>query len=516
MLWLACSDVPYSSLPEVKEKVDTRLHAIEKQLKKYPDPPPNPELEIMKSLAEFTIRVKDRVLHQDFMSNWDSKNGEPFKKHILGMKPKFNVWDNRSKEPPKPSQDAVIDLDPDTPVSSPTTRKRPAPVMDLTQSTPKRPRGSHANGNRVIKTEGSDRPQWPRTPSHTRGATPASSTPSRGSRSRNLMDIRELIQRAAIPGQPGLVSASVYEPLFIEATKTWAPHLEGFINSTFSLLQAEIFSILDAAFAHLKNRAVYKESVEHMRSFIDTHKVELRAQLHLIYNLESQRLFTKDDETLKRNQAAERKILVRHRNHYRIAAHNGEELGHVPKVDEMTDEDRKQEEAKMARELKNLGPDPFEPELAVLAYIRGYYLTAANRFVDYVSIHVMSGLLPRVASVIDTYLHEMLGLTGRATTQEVLQRLMSEGPEIEQKRRDLRAEKETLDGAMDIIVNLERREREQQAAAAAAAAASSSSQYGNGYDASQAESMASLDMGHANGANGERATVYSATAFGDA
>lgn len=473
----------------------------------------------MKSLAEFTIRVKDRVLHQDFMSIWDGRFGEPFKKFIIGMKPKFNVRDHvkgsRPREPSRPSQEIIID-DADSPVSSPTTRKRPAPVMDLTQSTPKRSRGSHVNGNGVIKTETPDHPLWLRTPNHVRSATPTL-TPSRGGRSRTLMDIRELIQRAAIPGQPGLVSASVYEPLFIEAAKTWAPHLEWFINSTFALLQAEIFAILDAAFSHLKNRAVYKESVEHMRAFIDTHKTELRTQLHHIYNLESQRLFTKDDETLKRNQAAEMKILVRHRNHFRIAAHNGEELSVVPKVDDMTDEDRKQEEAKMARELKNLGPDPFEPELAVLAYIRGYYLTAANRFIDYVSIHVMSGLLPRVASVIDTYLHEMLGLTGRATTQEALQRLMSEGPEIEQKRRDLRAEKETLDGAMDIIVNLERREREQQAAAAAAAAAASvSSQYGNGYDASQAESMASLDMGHANGVNGERGTVYSATAFGDA
>jgi hypothetical protein len=320
------------------------------------------------------------------------------------------------------------------------------------------------------------------------------------------MDIRNLIRRAAIPGQPGLVSASVYEPLYTEAAKTWAPYLDTFVNNTFALLQAEIFAILDTAFVHLKNRAVYKESLEHMRAFVETQKAELRAQLQRMYNLEAKRLFTKDEEALKRNQAVERGILVRHRNHFRIAAHNGEEICSVPKVEDMTDEERKQEETKMARELKNLGPDPFEPELNVAAYIRGYYLTAANRFVDYVSLHVMSGLLPQVASVIETYLHEKLGLTGRVTTQEVLQRLMSEGPEIEQKRRDLRAEKETLDGAMDIIVNLERRE----------AAAAQSSQYTNGFDASQAESMVNVQVGHPNLVAGDRGTVYSATAYGDA
>ncbi|KAL2169346.1 hypothetical protein VTG60DRAFT_6120 [Thermothelomyces hinnuleus] len=493
-------------LPEVKHKVESRLHDIDNQLKKYPDPPPNPELEIVKSLAEFTNRVKDRVTNQDFMSTWDARFGEPFKKFIINLKPKFNVRDN-AKASSKP---IYIDLDSDSPSSSPTARKRSAPSTDQTDAgaTPKRPRAQNTNG--IVKTEPQDNPFFASstTPSHVRSGTPT--TPSRGNRSKSLMDIRNLIRRAAIPGQPGLISATVYEPLYIEAAKTWAPHLEWFINSTFAFLQAEVFAILDAAFAHLKNRAVYKESLEHMRAFIEAHKAEVRAQLLFIYNLESQRLCTKDEETLKRHQAAEMKILVRHRNHFRIAAFNGEELRAVPKMEDMTDEERKQEELKMAKELRNLGPDPFEPELAVAAYIRGYYLTAANRFVDYVSIHVMSGLLPRVASVIDTYLHEKLGLTGRATTQEVLQRLMSEGPEIEQKRRDLRAEKETLDGAMDIIVNLERRERDQ----AAAAAAASPSQFSSGFDASQADSV--FEVGHVNGVAGDRGTIYSGTAFGDA
>ncbi len=488
----------------MKEKVNNRLHYIGKQLKTYPDPPPNPELEVMKSLAEFTIRVRTRMESRDFMSVWDGRFGDPFRKIILSKKPKFNVNvsenSNATQQLARTSQPReVISLDDDSPVSSPRLAKRSASVMDSAQSTPKRPRGPHTNG--VVKSEAPDHPVWPATPRHPRSVAPAG-TPSHGGKSRSLQDLRDLIKNAAIPGQPGLVSATVYEPLFTEAAQTWAPYLESFINGTFSFLQAEILTILDAAFARLMNRAVYKESLEHMRAFIDTHKVELRNQLHHIYNLEARRLFTKDVETLKRNQAAEMKILVRHRNHCRIAAHTGEALGSVPKMDDMTDEDRRQEEAKMAKELRNLGPDPYEPELTVAAYTRGYYLTAANRFVDYVSIHVMSGLLPRVASVIETYLPDMLGLNGQGATHELLAQLMKEKPEIEQKRRDLRAEKETLDGAMDIIVNLERREREQQ--------------HRDEYDASQAESMASLEATHGNGVAGERGTVYSATSLGDA
>jgi len=448
----------------------------------------------MKSLAAFTIRVKDRVLHQDFLSTWDRRFREPFKKAIILGKPKFNVRDHAKATP----QPIIIDLDGDSSAIPPPVRKRSAPVMDLTESTPKRQRGQQ-NG---VKAETSEQSALPFTPRHPRSATPAAMTPSRGGRSKSLMDIRNLIRRAAIPGQPGLVSATVYEPLYTESAKAWAPRVEWFVDNTFAFVQSEILSILDEAYSPLKNRSAYKESTEHMLSFIETHKAELRAQLQMIYQLEARRLFTSDEEALNRNRDAEMKILVRHRNHFRIAAHNGEEPSSVPKVEDLSEEARKQEEAKMAKEMKNLGPDPFETELAVAAYVRGYYLTAANRFADYASIHVMSGLLPRVAAEIEPYLHERLGLTGAGTTREVLDRLMSEGPEIEQKRRDLRAEKETLDGAMDIIVNLERRLREQ---AAAAAAAASSSQLG--FDASQVESFET-------GRTGAR-TRYSATELGD-
>lgn len=512
------------------------MQDIDEQLKNYPDPPPNPEMEIMKSLAEFTIRVKDRVTNPIFLNNWDARFAEPFKKSIIGMKPKFNV-----REFAKSPRPVVIDLESDSPATSPTIRKRPAPVTEptMTQGTPKRPRGAPMNGtNGVIKTEAPDFAGFPPTPTHYRTMTPGQS-PSRGLQSKSLMDIRNLIKRAAVPGQPRLVSASVHEPLFKEAAKTWGAHLESFINQTFAFLQAEVMAILDAAFFGLKNRAVYKESLEHMRTFMETHKKELRDQLFGIYRLEAERLCTKDDDTLKRHEADELKILVRHRNHFRIAAHNGEELRSVRKMEELSEEELAQEAAKMAKELKHLGPDQFEKELAVAAYVRGYYLTAANRFVDYVYIHVMSGLMPRVSSVIDTYLHEKLGLTGRLTSelsshrdplrpiipqtilanhisnpaQEVLARLMSEGPEIEQKRRDLRAEKETLDGAMKIIVDLEQREhaasQQQQYYANGAGGAS-----GSVFDASQTD----LSSASANGVSSplDRRTVYSTTAYGDA
>lgn len=47
----------------------------------------------------------------------------------------------------------------------------------------------------------------------------------------------------------------------------------------------------------------------------------------------------------------------------------------------------------------------------------------------------------------------------QAAREETLNRLMEEGPETARKRNELRVEKERLDQAMEIIINLEHREQ---------------------------------------------------------
>ncbi|KAK4184661.1 hypothetical protein QBC35DRAFT_46463 [Podospora australis] len=485
-------------LPEVKQKVNSRLEAIRDQLSLYPDPPANPEMEIMRSLSEFSVRVKDMVTQQDFMSYWDQHYAEPFKQRILALKPKYNVQPPKGQSAardPSPQDPIFIDSDQDDSPTPTPSRKRPAAAP------PAHPR-------QRVKAEDAEGRIFPQTPAHNRLMVKPTGTPGsprRGKPSKTLLDIRAMIQKNAIPGQPGLVSPAVYEPLFVDAAKSWKCHIDQFINHTLKYLEARIMQIMVTAFSKLKNRAVYKESLRHMNSFIEEQKKDLREKLFSIYQLESQRLFTKDSESLERYKTAEMRVLMRHRNYYRIAAHNGStDINPPRKIEELTDEELAQETAKMAKDLRNLGPELFEQELMVAAYTRGYYLTAANRFTDYVCIHIMSGLLPRVATVIDTYLHDKLGLLGGGTTRELLDKLMEEEGEIGQKRRDLLAEKETLDGAMDIIINVENREQTPQ-------------QY-NGINASQAESLqtdVATVRGHESPLS-HRSRTYTATVLGDA
>ncbi|KAK4228674.1 P-loop containing nucleoside triphosphate hydrolase protein [Podospora fimiseda] len=480
-------------LPHVKQKVHGRLQEVTGQLKHYPDPPLNPEMEIMRSLRDFSDGVKARISQRHFSSAWDVRCAEVFRQAVLSLKPKYNVKDHAKGLPS--SKPVVIDLEGTSqgPSQSPTPRKRPAPA-----ETPSR--------RQRIKAEGSNGAVFPSTPTHLRSSNPPGNgspfkTPSRGqNRSRTLMDIRMMIQRNAIPGQPGLVSPGVYEPLFTEAVQTWDAPLKDFIRETFRFLLEEVRAILNTAFRVVKNRAIYKESKQYMENFFEEHREQLQEQLNLIYTLEAHSLFTKDAASLERYKAEELKTLTRHRNHYRIAAHNGEDIRPPPRMEDMTDEDLAQETAKMAKELRNLGPEQFEQELNVAAYTRAHYLVAANRFTDYVCIHVMSGLLPRVNSAIGDYLLEKLGLAHSKTTPEIIEKLMKEEEKILQRRDDLLTEKRTLDGAMDIIINLENRDK----------------QAGSQFDATQSGDASDTTARGHDSPLSDRTRRYTPTAYGDA
>ncbi|KAK5658095.1 hypothetical protein OQA88_2651 [Cercophora sp. LCS_1] len=444
-------------LPEVKVKVHARIAEIGGRLKCFPDPPKNAEMEIMRSLAGFTRDVKDCVERQDFLSSWDANYLEAFKNEILKLKPVFNVREPQQAKqgtastpvtPMRNNSPTIIDLCDSPP---PTNRKRPAPEMATPQKRQRVPISITPNG---IKSEVVDYSGiYPSTPSRLRPS--AKPLPSK-----SLLDIRGMIRQRATPGQPGLVSPEVYHPLYTDAARTWRPFLNNFIDQTLDFLQQHIMMILNQSFSHLQNTVVYRKSKNHMKTFVDDMKSDLRTQLNTLYDLETKRLFTKDEDSLNRNKALEKKILVRHRHHFRWAAHNqGEQPVRILKMEELTEEELAQEAVRMQKEAAKMLPDPFEQEIEVAAYVRGYYLTAANRFIDHVAIHVMSGLFPRIASSIDEYLHDKLGLTGSSPRDENLfNDLICEGPEVEKVRRQLHAEKDALIKGIDIIVKLERSE----------------------------------------------------------
>ena len=110
---------------------------------------------------------------------------------------------------------------------------------------------------------------------------------------------------------------------------------------------------------------------------------------------------------------------------------------------------------------EELGEDPFKTEIEVAALVRGYYLTAADRFCDQICLTIHGRLFTQVYRDIFLYLEEKLGLnqgnskyflransaysrSDQLLAEDRCRELMEEDERIAQRRRDLQNEKEKL------------------------------------------------------------------------
>jgi len=400
--------LPLASLPAVKTKLQERLYHVVSQLRKLPELPENPEFEIRKALLEFTNLARTCLDGPEFLDAWKSKETE-FRDAVVNMKPKYIV------KPPATKTD-VIDLEADTPMVGNTPKRVSVTDHYADQNTPSKRRAGTATPSRV-KVE--DSPTSSTRGWHTSVATPSGlRPPGFPPRSRSLEELRVIIQSKRQPGVPDSIPEGVYQYLCTESVQPWIRPVTAFMKETTKLVNAELHRALESAFAVLKKRCVYREARTHLDAFLKAHRDTLANQLNYALTLERRRMYTKNDSFFAINKEAELRELKRHRHFYRFVA-MGQQAGpgdaQRPRLlKDMSAEEIQQEEARMAKEAPKMGPDPFSQEIDVAAYTRGYYLTAASRFIDYVSLHILSGMFPTVAESIQHYLDKKLGLMDQA------------------------------------------------------------------------------------------------------
>jgi hypothetical protein len=380
------------------------------RLKKLPELPDNPEFEIRKALLDFTNLSRTCLDGPEFLDAWKAKELE-FRDAVIGMKPKYIV---------KPPVTNVIDLESDTPMAG-NTPKRPSlsdHYADL-QNTPSKRRPGTATPSRVKAEESPTATPRGYFSSAAPIATPSGlRPPGIPPRSRSLEELRSIIQSKRQPGVPDSIPEGVYQHLCTESVQPWCRPVNIFMKETTKLVNTELHKALETAFSVLKKRMVYREARSYLDAFLKAHRDTLAAQLNYALNLERRRMYTKNDSFFAINKESELRELTRHRHFYRWAA-MGQQAGQGdaqrPRpLDKMTEDEKQQEQARMAKEAPKMGRDPFQQELEVGAYIRGYYLTAASRFIDYVSLHILSGMFPAVAESIQHYLDKKLGLLDQA------------------------------------------------------------------------------------------------------
>lgn len=432
-----------------------------------PELPQNVEHEVRMSLRDFYTSVKYAVGSQDFEQECKQLN-EEFYRCLVQMKPKCVMATERSK--PK----MVIELsddEADEPVTS--SRKRSGtPSGSVAGSAPKRPRHNalmatpiKAERERYAASPGFHSPAIPKMmPLLVDPAGPFSGVPRIGIRLK-LLEIQQEIRHKTRGGFGDVVPLEVHETLCLKAVAKWKEPLEKYIENSIGMLMSTVTEALQGTLGSFSKRLIFKESQDHLMAVLHRESAVQSKRLTDLYENETYKAVTMNEDGLNNFKAKEKDLLESYRLFSRVKAAG------------LIDDERLFESGLSPEEEKRfaarLPEDDFKREIEVAAKVRAYYLTAATRFVDGVSMDINSRLFRsfREGGLLEDFLEENLGLSpypskcnfcdkrmisaNRFEARNTYERLMEEEETTAQRREQLKREREKLSTAKMSIDELE-------------------------------------------------------------
>lgn len=430
------------SIPDIEKKIRDRTSKVERDLNACPPPPADDvRIVILRLLAEFSADVKG-IMNGDsvdimttFQSDW-SGLADQFRDLILHIKPGVTVShasDNISKDTTEHSDDE--DDEPQVLYS----RKRPAPDGDRQQlprknartesvtpvpQTPRSGRGDYYPHSRsALKQEAASTygppipsPQLLRfKPGDERFVnTPFVKLTGLGKRAYTLDGIRQTIANHTRPGLSSLPNEKTHNELCMLAVDTWETPLEVFGQATFDLVRKQIETILYKRLEKYAQTELFRAAKAELTKFMDEHENEQQKVMQDIFQMERYKIFTVNKAAMNANKQNEYQLLQKARRATRAKAVAQRKMRSDPKKYplEMDYEERSRILKKKTAEVKDeeLSADPFDEELQVAAYVRGYYLTAATRFVDNVCLSINAKLFRGIRESIFMYLENVLDI----------------------------------------------------------------------------------------------------------
>ncbi|KAI0168919.1 P-loop containing nucleoside triphosphate hydrolase protein [Hypoxylon sp. FL1284] len=442
------------SLPSIKGMVDRRLQLIEGELDALPELPHNVEHEVKRSLMQFLQQMKTAIRGADFCSRWNLLNSQLLD-CVEKMKPKCTVKDSDTQtidisggdsgattpapRRPRPSDSTMRN------VATPSKRQRQDPF-----TTPVKQEdvmtGPTSRASSVFGAAGADSGQNPFTVFFNLG--------------RGAMDIKTIradILRYKRPGQSQHhVPDEVRDGLCLRAIEKWSSPLDVYIKKTAELLEDTARTALDESLGGLRQRLIFRECQHHLRQFIASQVARQQARLADMYNTETYETFVLNNKILDAREAEELEPLNRIRGIVRLKALTLIDWNYPTKqLENMTEEEKIKERKMLDANLPKLPKDPYEAEIKVAGFVRGYYMMAARRFAEGVAINVNSTLLRTFReSELDVYMDNEFHIYGHADPS-LYTKLMEEDDKTAKRRLQLKAEMEKLVRAMDSIRKLE-------------------------------------------------------------
>jgi hypothetical protein len=229
-----------------------------------------------------------------------------------------------------------------------------------------------------------------------------------GKKFATIGEIRCRINEHARAGVPDSVNDQVKNEMCMQSVTPWEGPLEKMVDKTLGMLRKDSHAILFKVLSKWQQTQLFKQSVQQINAFFDDFENMYRAEAAALYELETYKLFTINTLAWEEYSQEEGLYLRRARKAVRAKAYVNKELAMRRRPQFKDEAARKKAIAEVKDE--QLGKDPFEKEMEVAAYLRGYYKTAALRFVDSVCLSINGKLFKKAKEAIFYYLEGQLGL----------------------------------------------------------------------------------------------------------
>ncbi|TKA71917.1 hypothetical protein B0A49_03771 [Cryomyces minteri] len=388
-----------ANLPNINSQVARKLAQIEHELADLPDPPAANSLQIvLEALNRFNNVVERHIEgahpYNDFRHEWRALAQE-FVQNVTQMRPTLIV-STPSDVTPRPvtfgSTTTPAKQESQETISILSDSEGELPTPSRKQSMPAKKRKLNASPNETP-------PQKFRTPQHRHTTRP----PVGLAKTFKLEGIRDTLEKVCTSDIPGEVDPKAVDHLRIESLANWDKAMNDFIKKTEMALGRTLHAILDDVLSLWKSTALYKETSKILDDYLSLGVGEQRTHAQRAPRLEQFKPMTMNDKSIEENEKKELAYFEAARYAARANSYLNQQeamLGKRPDLNEVRT--RKIQTDQTLR--KDLGVDPFQREVGVMAKVRGYYNVASMRFVN----HIVQGFQVELFDRCRTHLHEEL------------------------------------------------------------------------------------------------------------
>ncbi|KAF9697503.1 hypothetical protein EKO04_004252 [Ascochyta lentis] len=442
-----------SKLPVIRRQIEDRLKIVEEELSRIPDTPLQTATRTVADVVQaFANDMRSEMAGEHGFMAWSNAWDEI----------QHTFWDMIVKL--KPTMSTTGKLDEGLFLATLTGRSADDSIvidsddeaeMSNIPETPSKKRKHDAKPKREIQTP-APTPSPFRTPRAPASRTSrqlfanANASPSNQSnditklrKSFKLDDVTRYISQNSKSKVPGQINPKVREEMMLSVLKHWPDVINSFFKNLERQLKLHVQVLFDRHFGAWKGSELYTKSHAIVESLMDSNAHEQQTTMaaeSLNDELEGPHIFHKDvfnkDKAAVMERYRQARANARFNNIFVAEAEAYYERSLTPAEKEKVRKDEKK--------MTLIKEEPYSHEIDLVADITTYYMIAARRFHDSVTMRIESKFFKQLREKLRDQLQDELGIYDEHEGPYNAQRLLAESPERLTRRNILVAKKKAL------------------------------------------------------------------------